>query len=251
MSEMHALVSVFPSLKGTGNTAINNTKSTFKNRQHQFNGHIKSYQPITEGGQEEHPEHVPMVLTVGEELVHFRDMFSPFLDAEAQICETNTNARASVELDGFTLENAPATLLLQLEKHIESMRSVFSEIPVLDGKHQWEEDDQQGEGVFKSKPEITHRTKKELQHKVLFDGDEHHPPQIEKWQEDVRVGTYTTERHSGLLTIKQKIGLLRRLDLLQQAVKRARSEANKIKHNTDKVADQIFEYLFDGIPLVR
>lgn len=251
MSEMHALVAVFPSLKGTGNKALNNTKSTFKNRQHQFNGHQKTYRATHEGGQEEQPEHVPMVLTVGEELAHFQDMFSPFLNAEMQICETNTQAKATIEFDGFKLEDAPATLLLQLEKHIESMRSVFDEIPVLDGKHQWEEDEQQGAGTWKSKPEITYRTRKELQHKVLFKGDEHHPPQIEKWQEDVRIGSYTTERHSGMITIKQKIGLLRRLDHLQRALKQARSEANKIKHSTSTISEQIFQYLFDGIPLTR
>lgn len=251
MSEMHALVAVFPNLKGTGNEALNNSKSTFKNREHQFSGHLKTYKPVQEGGQGEEPEHTPMVLTVGEELAHFQATFSPFLNAELQMCETNTEAKATVEVGSFKLVDAPATFLLQLEKHIGEVRKVIDAIPVLDGKHQWEEDGQQGAGVWKSKPEITYRTKKELQHKVMFEGDEHHPPQIEKWQEDVRIGSYTTERHSGLITIKQKIGLLRKLDKLQQGVKKARSEANKIKHSTATIAEEVFEYLFDGIPLTR
>lgn len=249
MSELHGVIAVLPSLKGTANQALTSVRTTFKNRQHQFGGHSKTYKPIEDSGQKEQPEEVPMTMTVGEELAHFKEQFTPFLDASYQVDITNTRAKADVILDGLELKDIPATFLLQFEKHITAMRQALGEVPVLDQKFNWTPDETLGKGVFRSREEITYKSKKQLQSKVLFEGDEHHPPEIEKWQEDVRIGEYTTQRFSGMITVQQKIALFRKLDKLQQAVKKARSQANKEEHSTDTVADQIFKYMFEGLPL--
>lgn len=251
MSELHGVISVLPSLKGTANQALNDVKTTFKNRLHQFGGHNKSYRPTEEGGQTEQSEEVPMTMTAGEELAHFKEQFSPFLDASYQVDRTNMVAVANVKVGALELKGVPATFLLQLEKHIASMRQAIGEIPVLDPKFAWELDEDRGKGVFRARPEVTYKTKKQIQSKILFEGDEHHPPQIEKWQEDVRVGEWTNQRYSGMITIQQKIAVFRKLDTLQQAVKKARSQANKTEHSTDTVAKEIFDYLFEGISLER
>ena len=132
MSELHSVIAVLPSLKGTANQALTSVRATFKNRQHQFGGHNKTYQPIEAGGQTEQPEEVPMTMTVGEELAHFKEQFTPFLDASYQVDLTNTKAKADVIVDGLELKDVPATFLLQLEKHIGSMRQSLGEVPVLD-----------------------------------------------------------------------------------------------------------------------
>ncbi|KKN32799.1 hypothetical protein LCGC14_0810290 [marine sediment metagenome] len=249
MSELHSVIAVLPSLKGTANQALTSVRATFKNRQHQFGGHTKTYRPLDNDGQAEQPEESPMTMTVGEELAHFKEQFTPFLDASYQVDLTNTKAKADVIVDGLELKDVPATFLLQLEKHIGSMRQSLGEVPVLDQKFAWTPEDYLGKGVYKSKEEITYKSKKQTQSKILFEGNEHHPPEIDKWQEDVRIGTWTTQRFSGMITVQQKIALFRKLDKLQQALKRARSQANKEKHSTGTVAEQIFKYLFEGLPL--
>ena len=249
MSELHGVIAVLPSLKGTANQALTSVRTTFKNREHQFGGHSKSYRPMESGGDNQQPEEVPMTMTVGEELAHFQEQFTPFLDASYQVDVTNTKAKADVIVDGLELKDVPATFLLQFEKRIGEMRQALGEVPVLDQKFNWTPDETLGKGVYKAKEEVTYKSKKRLQTKTIFEGNEHHEPQIEKWQEDVRIGEWTTQRFSGMITVQQKITLFRKLDKLQQAVKKARSEANKEEHSTDTVADKIFNYMFDGLDL--
>jgi hypothetical protein len=250
--ELHELIAVFPNLKGTAERAVNNSKKTLGDKQHQFNGHMKTYRPFEDAQEnQEPPEASLMTLTVGEELEHFTTMFAPFLDAELQMATTNMLAKANLKVGELEIEDVPVVFLIQLDKAIGDLRKVFDSVPVLDPKFNWNPDDQKGKGIWKTDPESSFRTKKVLQSKELFKGDEHHPPQIEKWQEDVKIGEYTTERHSGMLTVSQKITLLRRLDELQKAVKKARSKANKIEHSTDDASGMIFNYLLEGIPRER
>jgi hypothetical protein len=85
----------------------------------------------------------------------------------------------------------------------------------------------------------------------LYEATEQHPAQIEKWAEDVRIGTYTTKRWSGMLTPREKYEILSRIDILQQSVKRALSEANRTPHSKDRIASQIFEFIHGDLDMTR
>lgn len=250
MASLHQLLAVKQDASKRANEIAGETKKTL-NAKHLFSGSIKTYTSFDEQDTTKIPEeHEQLSYTVGEKLEWFAENFARIIDIEYQIDRSNEGASADVELDGFFIASAPAPFLLDMVGFLEKIRNVYSSIPVLDPKYQWAEDVAAGSGVFKTtEPEITYRSKKVLRHKVLYEATEQHPAQVEKWPEDQQVGKYTKRMWSGAVTPAQKAAILGRIDTLLEATKKALSKANDVKHETEKIADRIFNYIHGDLPM--
>lgn len=250
MGQLHEVLAILPSTKGTAQKIAGETLKTFKDKSEHFHGALRKYDPLQEGDPGLPPESNPLVTTAGEKLGHFAECFGPWLDAEYQVAVTNMKASATVEVDGLKLEGVPATFLMQLDKRLSDVRNVYDAAPTLDPKQEWSGSDK-GKGVFQSEDEIRNRTEKKPMHKVIVPATPEHPAQVAGWNEDIVIGKYTTKRWSGALSVEQKYEVLKRIDVLQKAVKRALSAANRVDHVGTKVARQVFGFINGALPLKR
>jgi hypothetical protein len=73
-----------------------------------------------------------------------------------------------------------------------------------------------------------------------------HPAQVEVWQEDIVVGDWTTKKLNSSLQADEVQAILRRIEVLQRAVKFAREEANTMEVENKMVAGKILAYVFDS-----
>ena len=249
---MHEVLAVFPAVKGAATKIAAETAKVFQGKHEHFEALHRAYEPFKEGEEHAEPDEVAeMATTVGEKLSHLAEIFGPAIDAGFQIDTTNMVATGTIEVDGLKLEGVPATFLMQLDKRLNELRGVYQAIPTLDPKFQWGDAADRGAGVFKANDEVRYRTEKQFVHKVVVEPTENHPAQIDKWAEDKRIGKYVTQRWSGRISVRQKYEVLKRIDTLQKAVKRALSEANSIEHSDGTIADKLFAFINGDIPLSR
>ena len=208
-----------------------------------FSGLSRSYQPLDEEGERFPDEKKDVQFTVDQALSEVSEVLADVFDLVATQDSANAEALADVVVDGnVILSQVPVTYLLFLEKQLVDIGTFAANLPTLDVATRWDKDENQG--LYVSEPTKTNKTKKVMQHKVLYEATEQHPAQIEKWTEDVSVGTWTTTKFSGAISQVDKKKLLGRIKDLQEAVKFARESANSIEVEQKKVGEQIFGYLF-------
>lgn len=248
---LHQLLAVKKDVATRANEITGETKKVL-DKKHLFYGSLKTYEPFEESTDftEEPQEGEHLGYTVGEKIDWFTKELGRLIDIEFQIDVSNQQAVADINIDGLLLASLPATFLLDLIGLLERVRNIYQHIQILDPKYEWIPAPEYGDGVFRSAgDDVTHRTKKQTKHKVLYDATKEHPAQIEKWFEDERIGKYTKRHWSGCLTAHQKALLLGRLDELIQATKKALSFANEREHAKTKIAGKIFSWLHKDIPL--
>lgn len=208
-----------------------------------FSGLTKRYEPLEEDGETYPDDNKAVQTTVAESLNKVAEVLGDVMDVVATQDYGNTQAKASVTVDGkVVLEQVPVTYLMFLEKQLVDVETFVAALPTLDVAQRWEFDNNQG--LYVSEPTKAVRTKKVLKHKVLYEATKEHPAQIEKWNEDVGVGTWTTQKFSGAISQVDKTKILKKVKALQEAVKFARESANSIDIQTVKVGEKVFDYLF-------
>jgi hypothetical protein len=242
---LHALLAVRNDRLQRKNEIVAETKKVLAGK-HFFNGHLKTYEHFEDQGdktsQPEDKSHLEW--TVGEKLLWGFGEVAQALDLDFQIDATNQEASATLECEGLKIENVPTTFLLDLEAYLSQFRSMCEGCQVLDPKVEWEQAPDMGEGVWRSKhPEIAYRTAKVRKSNILVEATEHHPAQIDQWNEEERVGKYVTKRWSGAVTAHQKSELLKAIDKLLVATKKALSQGNRIEHSKKKIADTITSWI--------
>lgn len=208
-----------------------------------FSGLSRTYQPLDDDGEQLPSEGKVVQVNCDQVLEEAADIWKNGWDVVATQDHNNCKTNVNVVVDGkVVVENVPVTYLMFLEKQLQDVEKFVNSLPVLDPSINWEYDENQG--FFKSEPSLSVRTKKVPKHKVLYEATKEHPAQIEKWTEDVPVGTWTAVRFSGAIPMKEKREILERVRKLQTAVKFAREEANSAEVEDKKVAAEIFKYLF-------
>lgn len=207
-----------------------------------FNGLHRTYRPLDEEGETFPDESKPVEYTVDQALEESKDILSNLFDIIATQDYNNGKAVADIVVDSETiLENVPVTYLLFLEKQLTDLNTFVSKLPTLDVGETWNKD--VNKDLYVGSKYDTHKTKKVLQHKVLYEATKEHPAQVEKWTEDSRVGTWINQKFSGAMPVSEKKVLLEKLKKLQDAVKFARETANSFEVEMVKVGDKIFNYL--------
>ncbi len=191
-----------------------------------FEGSTKTYVPLKDDADDVVPAVNNLVQArAGELLATVSTRMSELMDTIARKDWANCSARADLVVEGETLaKDVPATFLLFLGKQLTDLATVVGKCPTLDPAEAWKRDSQ---GLWRTDPIETARTKKVQKGIVLYPHNEKHPAQTQLITEDVTVGKYSLVKMSGALTEQQKKALLDRIDKMQRAVRIAREEANQ------------------------
>lgn len=245
MSKLHELLSVEGDLEGIFKKILKETKDTFSKRTGHFFGYNKRLEMFDENAPEAPEENQELTTTVSDKLNYTMEHVNRYFDALVQKEATNQGAVANLVVDGTTIATGlPATFLLGMESRLKMIREVFSTIPTLPPGKKWEKDESRGNNVFiQSVPDEKFKTAKTFKHKTLYEATEHHPAQIERWEETENVGKYITTTWSGMMTTAEKSAMIGRLDKLIRATKKARQKANCAEVQKITVAKEISNYI--------
>jgi hypothetical protein len=208
-----------------------------------FQGLNRTFQSREEDGYIYPPESQKLTLKANDLIDKFMQSCSEYLDLAATQDHANTEAKASVVVDGQTiLLDIPVSYLLFLEKQLQDVKTFITSLPVLSIDKDWQHDPNRG--CYVTSPKETVKTKKITDFVVAYEATEHHPAQIKEVTKDVVEGTWSLIEFSGALPQDRVNQLIRRVDMLQKAVVQAREEANSREVQQKQVASAIFGYLF-------
>jgi hypothetical protein len=208
-----------------------------------FDGMSKRYVAMEEDSEIIPDETKEMVTTLKEKLQQTLEIFGIGIDAHLSKEETNASNTAKSELivDGISFGVLSATSLLALETHLGKLRELYSAIPTLDLTKKWLYDAQRA--VYRTEEEVKFRSIKRPKVIVKYEATKEHPAQTELLYLDYQVGKYETTYYSGKITANQKALLLRRVDMLVEAIKTARAKANNVDVQNTSIAKRLFDFI--------
>ena len=259
MGKLHELLAVETDVKGAFLSTMKETIKTFQKKVSIFQGSEKVLQTPTSDGsvEKEVVARQELTDTVVSKLEYQSDFIIRFLDIYLQKESANQEAKAIIQIDGKDFLGAlPATFLLGMESLLKQIRMVYQSIPTLEQGIKWEKDSLLGKNIYrKVHPDEANKTAKTFQHKVLVpamfpkegEGGTSLPAQIEKWEETIVIGKYSTESHSGMISSAQKSQLLGNIDKLSVAVKKARQRANCQEIKKIKIGKEIINFIHNGL----
>lgn len=208
-----------------------------------LSGISRTYQPAIDGGQQLPAESTRVQINAADICVEVKDALARMFDVVATKDKTNQFAVADIVVDGKTLATeVPVTTLLFLEKQLTDLTTFITKLPVLDPSEDWSWNE--GTLCYTSEPVQTIRTTKVPRNHVLAPATDKHPAQVQVWQEDVPVGTWTTVKRSGALPARQVAEALNRVRALADAVKQARERANQTTVTDLKLGNAVLSYVF-------
>ena len=214
-----------------------------------FNGITKRYKALEDDTigvnlipDETHPVQMTVSSAIEEATKVMEKMFNIVATQDLANCE----AKADVMLNNKPiLTKVPVTHLLFLEKQLIDLKTFIDSLPVLDPAESWTFD--KASGQYKSEPSKTIRSKKVMKNHVKSDATDKHPAQVEVYNEDVPVGTWTTIKFSGCIEKVKKNQMLDKIEELDKAVKLAREEANSIEVKSSDFGSVLLDYIFGDI----
>lgn len=245
MSKLHELLAVEADAKGQFKTILTESQKVFSS-EHLFKGFVRTLTMFDAKDEALNgTERSELTTTVPERLEYTGQFITRFLDLVLQKEKTNQKAIADIIIDGKTIaKDIPVTFLLGLESKLSLLRDLFMRIPSLDNSIAWEKADDIAEGIWRQKyPEEVLRTAKQFKHQILVEPTEHHPAQIEKWEESVPVGRYTKTVICGMITSNRKAHLLANIDKLSRAVKQARQRANSTEVEKVNIGNDLLNFI--------
>lgn len=206
-------------------------------------GLSRTYQAKDEDGDRFPAESKILQFRVSDALVEAKKTLTELFDVIAAQEYGNCHARANIVVDDkVILEDVPVTYLLFLEKQLLNVQALITKLPVLDPSQKWSYSEAQK--CWAAEPVETVKTKKVPKAFVKYEATKEHPAQVEIFHEDVVTGYWTAINYSGATTQQSKTDMLERVCKLQEAVKKAREEANSASIDVPSIGKEIFEYLF-------
>lgn len=248
MAQLHELLAVEKDIKATAEKILTEAQALFSNKKDHFQGAKKTYHPYVQEDNDRPEGGIkPVVTTVDQKLGYIFPYLVKQFDHIIQKEKTDAIAKASIIIeteDGQTntiASDVPVIALVQYETLLTRIRGVLENIPTLDPAFEWSKDST--DGLYKTNEIIRQRTRKTNRPIVLYAATDKHPAQTQMVTEDVPVGDWKEIATSGAYSPIEKSRLLARVDMLIEAVKRARARANK----TDTVNDKIGQVLVNFI----
>lgn len=211
----------------------------------QMAGLSRTYQPKDEMGDQQPSESTRVQIRTTELVAAFAKYVTELLDVTATLDYGNTHAKGDVVVDGVTLlSDVPVTYLMFLEKQLTDVGTFFKKLQTLDPSENWTWDHLNEH--WRTDPVQRNSTKKVPKNHVKAPATDKHPAQVEIFTEDVVVGTWTTVKFSGAIPERDRAAMVERVHKLQDAVKRAREQANSRDVEQQKVGEVLFEYLLSN-----
>jgi hypothetical protein len=252
MTKLHEVLAVEADKEGIAKKVLAESVQVFKSKHHLFTGFNKSLSMDSddEGNaslESASKESQLIETTVGERLEYTEVALTDWLDVVLQKEATNqSSAKADLVIDGNVIaSNVPATFLLGLETKLKHVRTMYEAMPTLAPGIIWEADvNAVKEGIYRSREaDIKAKTQKRPMHRVLVEPTAHHRAEIEKWNEEVVVGKYTTNHQSSMLPAAAKSKIMGRIDSLIQATKQARMRANTAEVEKVNIGQALFGFI--------
>lgn len=208
-------------------------------------GVTRTYVPKDDDGDVMPPENKAVYLSVATEVGvavgHLIGLWDVVLTQDLG----NTHAVGTIEADGLKLEGVPVTSLLFLEKQATDLHTLVSALPVLPPDKEWEYDSNRG--CFATKPIETLRTQKVLAVLKVAPATKEHPEQCQTYNRDVTAGTWSTTYLSSAIPVQKRDDMIRRVEALQDALKRSRESANSAEVEQVKMGQAIADYVFGDL----
>lgn len=228
MSKLHELLAVEADKNNIATKLLDESRATLAKKPDHFMGFTKTLTYFDEKRAAENAEETKLVVsTVDENLDYTLNHVASYFDVILQKELTNQTAVADLVVNGVTFaKDIPATFLLGMETRLKNMRALYEAIPTLPPAIDWHPDTNAGVGHYRSPKTMVPRTEKQVKFVTLAPATDKHPAQVKDWTEDVPVAKVETVSYSGMWTVEQKADALDRLDVLLQAVKKARQRAN-------------------------
>lgn len=241
MPKLNQIVALEKGLKGRTEKAVTAIYHTLQ-KGALFNGFNRVYSPKDEEGEQYPPEGTHIQEKVTGQLALFSSHMVQLFDVVATKDWGNTKATADVTVDGRVIvSGAPVTYLLFLEKELIHWRTALGQVPVLDPAEVWVYD--QDNAWYRTEPSRSIKTKKIPRVLELSAATDRHPAQVQTYNEDVPVGYWDATKFSSAIPARRRDELIARVDMLIDAVKAAREEANGIEIDQVKVGENVFSYL--------
>jgi hypothetical protein len=231
--------------KGVKSESLRSLTAAHRDVQKQplLSGISRTYRPKDDEGERLPAESTRVQLTAQGVIRDVKTSLTRLFDVVATQDYANCDATADLVVDGQTLlTDVPVTYLLFLEKQLTDLHTFVEKLPTLDPSENWTFSE--AAGYYATDPVETTRTKKVPRNHVLAEATEQHPAQVQVYQEDVIVGTWSTIKFSGALPATAVRDMLDRVTKLREAVKFAREAANSTEVVDRHVGDPILTYLF-------
>jgi hypothetical protein len=207
-------------------------------------GHSKTYEPLSEeNGIQLAPDNRLVRLTAQHVMNLAHDALARKWDTALTLDTANMGSKGDVTVDGKPLlRDVPVGHLLWLAKELDKLHALVEQVPVLDPARLWQPDDNMT-GVSRTAPVKTNRDDTVSYPMTMAPATDKFPAQVQLMKRQEKVGTWTTVNFSGALSVKRKAQLLDRLEVLRNAVKAAREEANTAEVTDRHEAKVIFDWL--------
>ena len=206
-------------------------------------GLTRRYEPKDAEGDPLAPDVKRVQTTVPDVLKTVMTEMTRTLDAVRTLDEGNTVARADVVVGGKTILTAvPVGHLLYLESRLDDIATFIDGLPTLDPSEEWKLSDEPG--VYRTEPSQSYRMAKVFRNHNLAPATDKHPAQVQVYQVDEMIGTFTTVKSSGAVPQSMKAAMAGRAKQLRDAIKMAREEANAIEVEQFKEGESILGFVF-------
>lgn len=246
MAKMHELIAVNNDVKGQANKVFGDLIGLFNGKKHHFTRKIVTFKPLGENQVQVTESQSSIQATLDKEIPWAGNYMAKAIDSGYQIDKGNTLAKADLVLEGGpTIPNLPATALMQLEKHVQHIKTLAEAIPTLDPSQNFVLDPAAGKGIYRAADVNKKRTKKVMKNVVLAVATKEHKEQVIREAEDEVTGDIQEQEWSSLTTPSIKADIIGRCDTLLQAIKKALSRANSQEvDGADKIGKTILDYVF-------
>ncbi len=236
MGKLHEILAVEKTITSAAEKLFQDTLGKFQRVDSYFQGHLKTLKMLNDSPENKALENAAraekiLTTTVPETLKYQLGFWVKAEDILYQKNKTNQSAMADLEFEGRVIAQAlPVDELMGLEARLEKLRGLFTTIPTLDASRNWVKDTNAAQtGTFvAANEEISSKTEKIVDAKVLYEATDKHPAQVKEFSKDIVVGSFVVKNFSGAATAIQKARLLEIVDGLIAEVKRSRVRANNI-----------------------
>ena len=208
-----------------------------------LNGISRTYKPKDEEGEHFPPESKRVQVRVSQVIEAVEETLTELYDVVATQDAANCEATADVKVgEKVILPAVPVTTLLFIEKQLTDLHTFVQKLPTLDPAEEWSYS--ADADAYATKQSETTKTKKIPRNHVVAEATKEHPAQVQVYTEDVVVGYWSTTKFSGAIPERERNQMLRRVEELQDGVKRAREQANSVDVSNVEIAKPIFAFLF-------
>jgi hypothetical protein len=244
MTKLNQIIAIEGGLKNTAKRDLTDAYQKIQ-KTALLNGISRTYKPKDEEGDVLPPESTLVQTRVDDVLAEVSSSLTRLFDVTLTKEVANGSAKADVVVAGKTIvKDAPVTYLLFLEKQLVDLKTFVAALPTLDPAEVWNKSTATGDWATEISQTV--KTKKVPRTFVKAEATDKHPAQVEIFNEDIQVGTWSTTKFSGALQRERRNALLTRVEDLLTAVKFAREDANSAAVTDQTTGKQVFDFLFSA-----